>query len=207
MPREERRQHLLAAAREEFLTFGYQGARTRSIAERAGVTEALLYQHFDSKEDVFEEAVVAPLKRTVEELTSVGALPATDDDDTLQRAHTHFFVKQTLEAMTDSAALFGIVLFSNHQADGRAFYQKVIAPILDTAIDLVVANFDSWSHRPFDPHLTVPGTVGMCWFLAVDANLRGRVLDCEGTADQIVDLLFEGLRGHRTTAEATPEDK
>jgi len=206
--REERRERLIEAAREEFLAFGYQGARTKSIAERGGVAEALLYQHFGSKENLFEEAVVAPLKRTVEQLSAAGAL-SRSDDDALQRASTYFFVQQTLEAMVDSAALFGIVLFSN-QSDGRAFYQKVIAPILDELIDLVVTNFDSWSHRPFNPELTVPGTLGMCWFLAVDASFRGRTLDCEAAAQQIVDLFFEGLstsaRG-RDSAAAVPAPK
>ena len=45
---------ILAAAEEEFLESGYDGARTVSIAERAGVTHAMLHYYFRSKEQLFQ---------------------------------------------------------------------------------------------------------------------------------------------------------
>ena len=42
------------AAEEEFLDRGYDGARTVSIAERAGVTHAMLHYYFRSKEQLFQ---------------------------------------------------------------------------------------------------------------------------------------------------------
>lgn len=54
------RQLLLDAAREAFAQRGFNGASTRDIAERAGVTEVMIFRHFGSKANLFQEAVVDP---------------------------------------------------------------------------------------------------------------------------------------------------
>ena len=45
---------ILAAAEHEFLTKGFDGARTTSIARAAGVTHAMLHYYFRTKELLFE---------------------------------------------------------------------------------------------------------------------------------------------------------
>jgi AcrR family transcriptional regulator len=55
------RVRLLDSARASFAEGGYRGATTRGIAERAGVTEAMVFRHFGSKVALFEEAAVAPV--------------------------------------------------------------------------------------------------------------------------------------------------
>lgn len=47
-------QAILAAAKEEFLDKGFDGARTKSIALNAGVTHAMLHYYFKTKEQLFE---------------------------------------------------------------------------------------------------------------------------------------------------------
>jgi len=58
---------LLDAAREVFATRGFRGARTKEIADKAGVSEALLYRHFGSKAGMFEEAILEPVNSFVGE--------------------------------------------------------------------------------------------------------------------------------------------
>jgi len=187
----ERRGQIVDAAREEFLASGFQGSRTKSIAERAGITEALIYQHFASKQDLFEAAVVSPLERVVDKLKVVSeALPPGSDD--LQRHNTYLYVKYTLDALAESAVLFGLVLFSNRD-EGELLYKRMITPILDTCIGIVKSNDESWAHRPFDPEFTVPATFGMCYFLTVDAAYRGHSLDSADMARKICGLVFDGL--------------
>ena len=52
---------LIEAARSEFSEKGYAGATTREIARRAGVNEVMLFRHFQSKSNLFMEAVFRPL--------------------------------------------------------------------------------------------------------------------------------------------------
>ncbi|MGB8021037.1 MAG: TetR/AcrR family transcriptional regulator [Candidatus Nanopelagicales bacterium] len=53
MPRSERRAQLLEAAREAFVQQGYHAAGMDAIAELAGVSKPVLYQHFPGKLELY----------------------------------------------------------------------------------------------------------------------------------------------------------
>ena len=53
LPRGERRDQLLATASEVFVDRGYHSAGMDEIADRAGVSKPVLYQHFSSKLDLY----------------------------------------------------------------------------------------------------------------------------------------------------------
>ncbi len=61
--RRHSRQAILEAAAQEFGARGMEGARTSTIARKAGVNQALLYYYFDDKDSlycsVFEEAMAS----------------------------------------------------------------------------------------------------------------------------------------------------
>jgi AcrR family transcriptional regulator len=63
----ERKRQLLAHAKQLFVTLGYHATTTEKIAAAAGVTEPVLYRHFDSKKalflEVLEEIRAATLQR------------------------------------------------------------------------------------------------------------------------------------------------
>lgn len=61
MPRDKTINHirLMAAAREEFLEYGFEKASMRSIGKRCGLTAAGIYRHCRDKEDLFDQ-LVAP---------------------------------------------------------------------------------------------------------------------------------------------------
>lgn len=52
-----RREDILAAARDEFTSKGFSGARMQDIAARAGISKAAVYLQFTSKEEVFRALV------------------------------------------------------------------------------------------------------------------------------------------------------
>lgn len=54
---------IIAAAGAEFEENGYSGATTAAIARRADVTEAQIFRFFDSKQELFREAIFQPLNR------------------------------------------------------------------------------------------------------------------------------------------------
>ena len=64
----ERRAQLLGVARRLFARDGYRGASMESIAEAAGVTKPVLYQHFSSKRALYEALLAGELGRLTEEL-------------------------------------------------------------------------------------------------------------------------------------------
>jgi AcrR family transcriptional regulator len=55
LPAEERRVAIVEAAKPLFARRGFAGTTTRQIAQAAGVSEALLFQHFPSKAALYRE--------------------------------------------------------------------------------------------------------------------------------------------------------
>src|SRR5216117_1064149 len=53
MPRKARRAQLLESALEVFVSQGYHSTAMDDIAERAGVSKPVLYQHFPSKLELY----------------------------------------------------------------------------------------------------------------------------------------------------------
>ena len=78
LPRVRRRRQLLAAAQEIFVARGYHAAAMDEIAERAGVSKPVLYQHFPGKLELY----LALLEEHSEELVEKQreALESTDDN-------------------------------------------------------------------------------------------------------------------------------
>ena len=66
LPRQERRRQLLDAALEVFVSQGYHAAAMDDIAERAGVSKPVLYQHFPGKLELY----LALLDQSVDELVA-----------------------------------------------------------------------------------------------------------------------------------------
>src|ERR1700750_2283844 len=89
LPRDERRGQLLIAASEVFVDRGYHAAGMDEIADRAGVSKPVLYQHFSSKLELYLDV----LARHVENLVSgvQRALRATTDNRRLLHSAVQAF--------------------------------------------------------------------------------------------------------------------
>ena len=53
----ERKRQVLLHAKQLFVTLGYQNTTTEKIARAAGVSEPVLYRHFESKKTLFLEVL------------------------------------------------------------------------------------------------------------------------------------------------------
>src|SRR6516162_2897554 len=66
MRKAERKRQLLAHAKHLFVTLGYRDTTTEKIAAAAGVSEPVLYRHFDSKKALFLEVLQEIRQATLE---------------------------------------------------------------------------------------------------------------------------------------------
>ncbi len=78
LPRPARRRQLLGAAQEIFVAQGYHAAAMDDIADRAGVSKPVLYQHFPGKLELY----LALLDESADELVAIvrDALSSTTDN-------------------------------------------------------------------------------------------------------------------------------
>lgn len=196
----ERRVTILAAARQVFLEEGFSGARTRAIAERADITEAVLYRHFASKEEIFDAAVLVPLGELLDELLarSREVLRAGGSEGELITAVETVW----LEVVTKMAPLVGVALFSD-QAAGRQCYRRQVVPFLDA----LLAEFQAAGLVPArdggtDGWAVVRAVFGLNLLLALDLLQTEREIDTADLVGQVADLLTLGLSSGRSLRPA-----
>ena len=87
----ERRADLLRAAREVFAVHGYHGASIDDIASAAGVSKALIYEHFDGKKDLHASLLAEEAGELFGRLSRAAA-GAGDDDEARLRAGIDAFL-------------------------------------------------------------------------------------------------------------------
>lgn len=75
----ERRRQLIDVARRVFAEHGFRGATTRQIAAEAGVTEALIFQHFPDKDSLY--AAILDQQANAANDEWLAALEACDTED------------------------------------------------------------------------------------------------------------------------------
>ncbi len=107
LPRKARREQLLLSARVVFVARGYHAAAMDEIAENAGVSKPVLYQHFPSKLDLY----LALLEQSTEDLVLrvQNALDGTHDNQRRVRAA----IEAYFAFVDDEAAAFRLVFESD----------------------------------------------------------------------------------------------
>ncbi len=77
LPRLARRRQLLDAALEVFVARGYHAAAMDEIADRAGVSKPVLYQHFPGKHELYLALLDESVDRLIEAVEAPSAPPPT----------------------------------------------------------------------------------------------------------------------------------
>jgi AcrR family transcriptional regulator len=183
LPRDERRGQLLIAASDIFVDRGYHAAGMDEIADRAGVSKPVLYQHFSSKLELY----LAVLQRHVDNLLQGvrAALSANTDNRLRLRAAVEAFfdfiehdsqgyrlifendyvtepqVSAQVKVATDSCtdAVFDLVSSDSGLEAHRA---RMIAVGL-VAISVDCARYWLNNDRPISKDAAVDGTVQFAW--------------------------------------------
>jgi AcrR family transcriptional regulator len=197
LPGPERRQQIIEVAREVFLASGLAGARVRSIADRAGINEALLYHYFSSKEELFEAAVVEPLKETIQKMVELERRMAdespADRVDDVNNGLLHLFT-----TVSELLPLLGMMLFSD-QATGKRFYQESFYPVLVQTYEAAEDASPGWLDWPIDP-IIPPAVFGMCFGVALDHRFRGVKTTPEEVTSTLTNLLLFGITKGQASA-------
>lgn len=97
--KQSKEQQILAAAEQEFLTRGYDGARTTSIAQAAGVTHAMLHYYFRTKEQLFERIVDEKFKTMSDTMFAIMGDPSLPIVERIKggiEAHFNFVAQNPL---------------------------------------------------------------------------------------------------------------
>jgi AcrR family transcriptional regulator len=127
LSRSDRRTQLLAAAKTTFVAQGYHSAAMDDIADRAGVSKPVLYQHFPSKLELY----LALLAESADELVRLVGAALRGTDDNAERVHRAVGAYFTFVADNDQA--YRLIF----ESDLRG--QPQVEQIVDRATDSCIA--------------------------------------------------------------------
>jgi AcrR family transcriptional regulator len=195
MSYDDRREQIVAAARKVFLARGLGGGRTREIADSIGVTEALLYHYFSSKEELFEAAILDPLEALGEQLAVYASAQVFADADLeTRREESVRFHQQALTVMLEVIPLLGVALFSD-QKQGTSFYRQRLVPLTDRFAAGLATTLEGWRHLDVDPELLAHMILGTYGWIALDAGFRRKKVDVPTVAAKLTDMFIRVMSG------------
>jgi AcrR family transcriptional regulator len=204
-----RREQILDVATPLFARQGFNGTTTKEIAQHAGVTEALIFRHFPSKEnlywDVIERkiSVAAPLERMREQLNASGG-----DREVLAGV-----AAQILERRASDQTLSRLLLYSaleNHRLSHR-FFRTYIAECYEVLAKYIRRRIAEGHFRRVDPLLAARGFFGMViyhsWVQELYGGKRYQTFSVQQVSTTLADLWLQGMLSVPEAAPPRPVAK
>ncbi len=195
LPRSARRKQLLGAALEVFVANGYHAAAMDDIAERAGVSKPVLYQHFPGKLDLY----LALLDQHVGQLGDRvrAALGSTTDN----KARVAASIAAYFDFVDDPGGAFRLVFESDLRNEPAVAERVELA--LQVSIDAIADTIarDTGLTRD-EAELLSCGLAGLAevsarWWLA-----SGAAVPKERAVRLLAGLAWRGIGGFPRTAES-----
>lgn len=197
LPRRERRAQLLEAALEVFVAQGYHAAAMDEIADRAGVSKPVLYQHFPGKLDLYLALLDASCETII--AGTRAALESTNDNKRRVEATMAVFY----DYVSSDTGAFKLV-FESDLTNEPAVRERVERVTLQTAAQVAEVIQEDTGLPAEQCQLLAVSLVGMAQvsarFWLTQAGGIGRA----EAASLVAGLAWGGIRGYPLTEEAHP---
>ncbi len=180
-----RREQILDVAIDVFGRSGYFGASMNDIAEAAGVTKPVLYQHFDSKSDLYSALLDEVGARMLDSIAKATA-DATDGKQQTERGFQAYF-RWVAHPHDEFMLLFGGS--ARHDSDFSAQVRRITNDAAAAIAPLISVDLEP-EHRTTLAHALVG--------LAEGASRRlvglGEAFEPDAIAREVSALAWAGLR-------------
>jgi AcrR family transcriptional regulator len=157
IPAAARKAGIIRSAAEIFGEKGFSGTKTREIAARAGVSEALIFKHFPSKEDLYAAILAekSPLPGLLERIKASAE----------QRKDVEVFtmIAETIVGGAPDQNLMRLILFSaleSHELSDM-FFQNHIRHFYDVLASYIEQRIEDGAFQPVPPLVAARAFMGM----------------------------------------------
>ena len=192
LPRDQRRAQLLEAANDVFTSKGYHAAAMDDIAEAAGVSKPVLYQHFGSKLDLYLALLDASCERLVDVVRT--ALSGTDDNADRVEATMDAFYEFVSASRQEFRFVFESDLTAEVAVQERLW--RVNEDIADLIAEIIVADT---ALGPEQAKLLAISLVGVAQVSARYWVSGGTSIDVDEAKALVSRLAWRGIRGFPLT--------
>lgn len=206
MSSEDRRRQLIRVAIRLFSQKGFRGTTTREIALMAGVTEAIIFRHFSSKDDLYAAILDSKANeaRVEDWLDDLRQYANRRDDEGLFR----MLASKILYHYRSDLDFMRLMLYSALEGHDLAqnFREKQFTPIHDFLRDYIATRQLEGVFRHCNPGAAVRAFIGM----SIYHSLFNRLLECkvlhisdEEAIESFTKLFLDGLRSPALAKDAT----
>jgi AcrR family transcriptional regulator len=198
LPRSARRKQLLGAAQQVFVANGYHAAAMDDIAERAGVSKPVLYQHFPGKLELY----LALLDQHADDLVARVRESLTETTDNKQRVEG--CIQAYFDFVTDdnreSAGAFRLVFESDLRNEPAVAerMERMVAELVEAVAEMIARDT---SVSPDAARLLSVGMIGTAEISARWWLQQGAGVPKDDAVRLMAGLLWRGISGFPRVGE------
>ncbi len=190
---DERKKQIADAAVRVFSRKGFQGTKTREIAAAAGVSEATVFKHFKSKDDLYKHIINSRIKIHTGDLTAFHIQNA--DIEQLLKTLT----LKAIEEVVKDPDFMRLMLYSS--LEDRKFAYKYADESLFGKIeeftDIIKKGIKNGEFRKVNPDLAAQSfssmLTGYCLYQFALKQTRIKSTDIKHEIDTFVDIFLKGI--------------
>ncbi len=193
----DRRNQLLEAALEIFSRKGFEGTTTKEVAAAAGVTEAIIFRHFPTKQALYTAVLDHHLASSdmQEKLAEIKRWMELNDDEQVLRS----IARSILTAYRADTRYERVLLFAaleGHE-QGLAHNRQLVAPIYELLRDYFARRQQEGAIADLHPGAIIGAIAGMTKNHGMMTQMFG--YHTEGTTDEevienFVRITMNGIR-------------
>ncbi len=188
----ERKASILESATSLFAAKGFNGTKTREIAKRAGVSEALVFRHFPTKNHLYA-AIMAEQSPVPGLLADIRKLTKQEDD---LAVFTH--IAKAIVYKVSDPNLLRLLLFSaleGHELSDM-FFKKHVRVFYDFLGGYIDQRIHEGVFRPVPPLVSARAFMGMLIYHRLLSQLFGVTVpqSFEQIVNTFVTVFLNGLR-------------
>jgi TetR/AcrR family transcriptional regulator len=196
LPASDRRRQLLDTALDVFSRKGFQGTTTKEIAAAAGVTEAIIFRHFPTKQDLYN-AVLDYHHETGEIAALFDGwkvfMDANDDAGLFRCMIRDMITGYRRDARMKRALLFAAL--EGHKS-GLDQHRQRSLPIFEPIFHYVARRQSEGALRPGNPASTILAVIGMAAQYGMITEFFGfdTCMDDEQAVEGFLDIVLNGVQ-------------
>lgn len=193
----DRQRQLLDAALTVFSLKGFKGTTTKEIAAAAGVAEAVIFQHFPSKEALYNAVLELNLGAwdAEQDAEAISQYMERDEDEVLFRTS----ILRILNCYRTNAAFQRVVLFAaleGHEQGIRRLREQ-FEPVYKQFQKYIEKRQREGALTDGDPLTIMIGIIGVAHqygLVKSIMNAEPRDIPDEAVAEQFTKILLDGIR-------------
>jgi len=191
--KQQRQQHILAAAFKVFAAQGYEAARLDEVAKGAGIAKGTIYLYFRDKKQLFRAVVRSLLKKRFD---AVAGAPGGSAEEQLRSLVSRMYAEIVSNARVRSIVRLLIAECGRFPEIADIYHREIIAPGMKAmrrvlAQGIAAGQFRETPAVQFPQILAAPGVLAIMWRML---HGEGHRLDLDAYKKAHLEFVLGSLR-------------